>query len=74
VASGHGGAHNQHNCVINLGSEDNSDKLAADEGLQASTTNELDNDMEKKHLLMITIPMFTRTIPFVICSKGRQFR
>jgi hypothetical protein len=33
--------------VINLGSENNSDELAADEGLQVSTTNELDNEMEK---------------------------
>jgi hypothetical protein len=32
--------------VINLGSEDNSSKLVTDEGPQASTTNELDNDME----------------------------
>jgi hypothetical protein len=37
--------------VINLGSEDNSDELAADEGLQASTTNELDNDTERETLV-----------------------
>ncbi len=37
--------------VINLGSEGNSDKLAADENLQASTTNQLDNNMEKRTLV-----------------------
>ncbi len=37
--------------VINLASEDNSNILAADEGLQASTTNELDNHMEKGTLV-----------------------
>jgi hypothetical protein len=33
--------------VINLESDNKSDELATDEGLQASTTNELDNDLEK---------------------------
>ncbi len=33
--------------MINLGSEDNSDELATDEGLQASETNTLNNEMEK---------------------------
>ena len=37
--------------VINLESDNKSDELATDEGLQASTTNELDNHMEKGTLV-----------------------
>jgi hypothetical protein len=60
--------------VINLGSEDNSNKLAADEVFRQAQPMSWTITWKKEHLLMIMIPMFTQTIPFVICSKAQQFR
>jgi hypothetical protein len=55
--------------LINLGSEDNSNKLAADEVFRQAQPMSWTLTWKKEHLLMITIPMFTQIIPFVICSK-----
>ena len=60
--------------VINLGSEDNSDKLVADEVFRQAQPMSWTITWKKEHLLMITIQMFTQTISFVICSKAWQFR